>query len=74
MCCSEASWEVWPPIVLGLWWTLPIEAVSAVKLFLQVVLSTAAGNGNEVKWSEKLESHFSALGVIYQFIVEETIR
>lgn len=39
------------------------EAVSSVKLFLQVVLSAADGNGNEVKWSEKLESlTFSALG------------
>lgn len=30
--------EVRPPAVLGLWWTLHMEAVSAVRLFLQVVL------------------------------------
>lgn len=51
----------------------PVHRV--LKLFLQIVLSTTDGNGNKVKWSENLSrSHFSALGVIYQFIVEETIR
>lgn len=54
---------MWPPIVLRPRWTLRGEAVSSAKLFLQVVLSAADENGNEVKWSEKLESlRFSALG------------
>lgn len=54
---------MWPPIVLRPGWTLRVDAVSWVQLFLQAVLSAADGNGNEVKWSEKLESlRFSALG------------
>lgn len=63
------------PVVLGLGWTLRDQADSSAKLSLLVVLSAAAGNGNEVKWSEKLESlTVLSSGVIYQFIVEETIR
>lgn len=49
-------------------------AVSSVEEIPQVVLCSE-GNGNEVKWSEKLESvAFLSSGVIYQFIVEEIIR
>lgn len=61
MCCSDTLEKCGHPLYLG-----PGEAgeaVSSAKLFLQVVLSAADGNGNEVKWSEKLESlTFSALG------------
>lgn len=55
---------------------MPSPVQRVLKLFPpQMVLSTADGNGNKVKWSENLNrSDFSALGVIYQFIVEETIR
>lgn len=56
VCCSEASWEVCRPLCRARGWTLHIQAHSLVKLFLQIILPTADGNGNKVKWSEKPES------------------
>lgn len=51
-----------------------LEPLAPSSMFSKLSFA-ADGNGNEVKWSEKLsQSHFSALGVIYQFIVEEIIR